>query len=202
VLADALRRARRGWLSDQERAARRQDLRRRQLQVQRQIQRLVDAYAAEALTLEELRGRRATLEERLATLRREEQQGRADELQHEHLQGLAARAEEFRAILARGLEQATFEQRRAIVELLIDRVVVDAPAVEIRYVVPLSGVAQRNGALRPRHRAGPLPPRAAPAPHAGLQARRLGRYPRAGPRAHPQPPRSPIPGYGTYTPRM
>jgi site-specific DNA recombinase len=188
VLADALQRARRGWLSDQERAARRQDLRRRQLQVQRQIQRLVDAYAAEALTLEELRGRRATLEERLAALRREEQQGQADEVHHEHLLVLAARAEEFRATLARGLERASFEQRRAIVELLIDRVVVDAPAVEIRYAVPLSGVAQRNGALRPRHRARPLALEAAAVPDARLQTGRLGRHPGAGARPHPQPP--------------
>lgn len=187
VLADALQRARRGWLSEPERVARSQDVRRRQLQVQRQIQRLVDASAAEALTLDELRGPRTTLEERLAALRRKEQQGRADEVQHEHLHVLAARAEEFRATLARGLEQVTFEQRRAIVELLIDRVVVDAPAVEIRYVVPLSGVAQRKGALRPRHRAGSLPPQAAAVPDARLQTGCVRRHVGAWARPDPQP---------------
>ena len=60
-----------------------------------------------------------------------------------------------RATLAQGLERASFEQGRAIVGLLIDRVVVDAPAVGTRCAVPLSGVAHRNGALRPRHRARP-----------------------------------------------
>src|SRR5207245_6113289 len=38
--------------------------------------------------------------------------------------------------LARGLEHATFAQRRQLVELLIDRVVVTDDAVEIRYVIP------------------------------------------------------------------
>jgi site-specific DNA recombinase len=70
VLADALRRARQGWLSGDERAARLRDARRRQVHTQRQIQRLVDAYAAEALTLEELRVRRRALEQRLAQRRR------------------------------------------------------------------------------------------------------------------------------------
>ena len=37
-----------------------------------------------------------------------------------------------------GLEQATFEQKRQLVELLIDRVVVTMEEVEIRYVIPTS----------------------------------------------------------------
>ena len=36
------------------------------------------------------------------------------------------------------LEGASFEQKRQIVELLIDRVVVTNGEVEIRYVIPLS----------------------------------------------------------------
>jgi site-specific DNA recombinase len=35
-----------------------------------------------------------------------------------------------------GLAQATFEQKRQLVELLIDRVVVTDEEVEIRYVLP------------------------------------------------------------------
>lgn len=35
--------------------------------------------------------------------------------------------------LARGLEHASFEQRRELVELLVDRVVVTGDAVEIRF---------------------------------------------------------------------
>ena len=37
-----------------------------------------------------------------------------------------------------GLAQATFEQKRQLIELLVDRVVVTGEEVEIRYVIPLS----------------------------------------------------------------
>jgi site-specific DNA recombinase len=37
-----------------------------------------------------------------------------------------------------GLENATFEQKRKLVELLIDRVVIRDGDVEIRYVIPTS----------------------------------------------------------------
>ena len=37
--------------------------------------------------------------------------------------------------MRQGLSQATFEQRRSLVELLIDRVIVTDGEVEIRYVI-------------------------------------------------------------------
>ena len=152
VLQDAVQRAREGWIDVDERSARVHDLRRRRAQVQRQIERLVDAYQAEAITLEELQARRARLTGRLAELDREEQRLTAECVQQDHLQGLAERIEDFRAAIAQGLDLASFEQRRALVELLIERVVVDGSDVEIRYVIPLSGAARRKGVLRPRYR--------------------------------------------------
>jgi hypothetical protein len=89
----------------------------------------------------------------LAELVRDEQVLEAETVQREHLQTLAARVEDFRTAVAEGLEYAGFAQRRALVELLIDRVVVDGADVEIRYVIPLSGAARRKGVLRPRYRA-------------------------------------------------
>jgi len=142
VLQNALRRAQAGSLSGDERAAQLRDLRRRMVQLERQIQRLVDAYEAEALTLDELRARRVRLEERLAGLRRDEQRHQAESTQAAQAEVVAGRIEEFRAAIARGLERATFAQKRALIELLIDRVIVDAPEVEIRYVIPLSGLAK------------------------------------------------------------
>ncbi len=117
------------------------------------IERLVDAYQAEALTLDELQTRRSQLEIRLAEVIRDDQVLEAETVQRDHLQNVAARVEDFRAAVADGLERASFAQRRALVELLIDRVVVDGPDVEIRYVIPLSGSARRQGVLRPRYRA-------------------------------------------------
>ena len=95
--------------------------------------------------------------------------------------------------LAAGLERATFDQRRTLVELLVDRIVVDAPDVEIRYVIPLTGLARRNGALRPHHRA--LPPARAQA-RAGAPALQISRARPAVPgtlSAHSRPRRPPAP---------
>jgi site-specific DNA recombinase len=153
VLHDAVQRFRDSWLSGEERQAHRRELRRRRAQIQHRIERLVDAYQAEALTLEELQTRRGQLETRLAELTHDEQVLEAEAVQRDHLQSLATHVEDFRAVISEGLEHADFSQRRALVELLIDRVVVDGQDVEIRYVIPLSGAARKKGVLRPRYRA-------------------------------------------------
>jgi site-specific DNA recombinase len=117
VLHDAVQRFRDGWLSGSERDAQRRDLRRRRAQIQRRIERLVDAYQAEALTLDELQTRRTQLETRLTEVIRDDQVLEAETVQRDHLQNLAARIEDFRAAIADGLDQASFAQRRALVEL-------------------------------------------------------------------------------------
>ena len=42
-----------------------------------------------------------------------------------------------------GLSEATFEQKRQLIELLIDRVVVSEQEVEIRYVIPTSSSSEQ-----------------------------------------------------------
>jgi len=69
-------------------------------------------------------------------------------------------------------EQAGFATKRAIVELLVDRVIVDGQGVDVRYVMPLKGLAQRKGVLRPHHRARPPTPQGADAEHARLPTNR------------------------------
>jgi site-specific DNA recombinase len=49
---------------------------------------------------------------------------------------LARGIEEFCQRVNAGLSQANFEQKRKLVELLIDRVIVTDDEVEIRYVIP------------------------------------------------------------------
>ena len=66
--------------------------------------------------------------------------------------GGAGQIETFRTAIADGLSHASFAAKRAIVELIVDRVVVDAPEVEIRYVFPLTSLAERQGVLRLHHR--------------------------------------------------
>jgi len=152
VLDDAIRRPREGRLNGDERAGRVRDLRRQRVQLQRQRQRLLDAYAAEVLTRDDLRARRARLDERLAALAREEPALTVAAVQEEQIQELAARVEDFGTAIAQGLDRASLALRRELVDLLIDRVVVDAPDVEVRYIIPLSGAARRHGVLPPHYR--------------------------------------------------
>ena len=151
ILAEAVRRAQAGWLSDGAHAARRQDLHRRRATLDRQRQRLVDAYTAEAITLEELQARARLLDARLADLGREEQQLTASVAQQAQAAVLATRVEAFRASIAEGLATASFARRRELAELLIDRVLVDGDQVEIRYIIPFGGVTERKVALQSGH---------------------------------------------------
>ena len=151
ILDEAMRRAQAGWLNDDVRAARGHDLRRRRATLERQRQRLIDAYAVGAVTLEELQARVQALDARLRDVAQEAQQLAASEEHRAQVAALAAQLEAFRATIAAGLDHASFARRRELVELLIDRVLVDPPEVEIRYLTPFGGSVQRKVALRLRH---------------------------------------------------
>src|SRR3954452_15277907 len=73
-----------------------------------------------------------------SSLAEQEEQLRSDAARRQHLAGTAASLEAFRERVQGGLAQASFEQRRQLVLLLIDRVVVTDAEVEIRYVLPTS----------------------------------------------------------------
>ncbi len=52
--------------------------------------------------------------------------------------GITSSIREFCQRVSCGLQEATFEQKRQLVELLIDRIVVTNEEVEVRYVIPTS----------------------------------------------------------------
>jgi site-specific DNA recombinase len=56
----------------------------------------------------------------------------------EKLAGMVTSIEAFCQRVQSGLAEATFAQKRTLVELLIDRVIVDNGDVEIRYVIPMT----------------------------------------------------------------
>ena len=78
------------------------------------------------------------LERRVQALASQEEQLRCDAARQQQLAGIAASVEAFRARVHHGLAEATFAQRRQLVLLLIERVVVTDAEVEIRYVLPTS----------------------------------------------------------------
>jgi hypothetical protein len=113
------------------------------------IERLVDAYQAGAISLEELRARRERIEEsqgqcqeHLAQAEHEHQQARAQQHVVNELRQLKER-------LHRGLERCTWEDRRAIVELLVEKVEVAEPKVVVHYIVPLGRSGLGPGSLPP-----------------------------------------------------
>jgi site-specific DNA recombinase len=137
-VACALARARGGAWLPQELQARQATIRQALGQLERQRQRLLDAYLAEVVGLAELERKRQELDRRHATLATQQRQLDAIAQQRLELGAVADGIEAFCQTVRAGLATATFAQRRRLVELLIDRVVVTDGEVEIRYVLPTS----------------------------------------------------------------
>ena len=137
-ITHALERAHGGhWLS-QELQARRENLRKGRAQLRQQLERLTEAYLQAIIPLPEYERRRRDIEQKEQALGAQEQQLLAQaERQHE-IAGLGIAIEEFCHRVQDGLDNATFEQKRRLIELLIDRVIVKDEEVEIRYVIPTS----------------------------------------------------------------
>jgi site-specific DNA recombinase len=88
--------------------------------------------------LAELEHKRQELDRRRATLATQQRQLDAIAEQRLELRAIADGIQAFCQTVRAGLATATFAQRRLLVELLIDRVVVTDDKVEIRYVLPTS----------------------------------------------------------------
>jgi site-specific DNA recombinase len=136
LVAQALQRAHSGAWVPQELRRRQATLRSVRASVTRQRQRLLEAYLAEVVDLDTFQRQDRTLGQQEADLLTREREAAA---QGARLVQVSAIAHSMTAVLEQlrvGLDQASFEQRRQLVELLIDRVVVTDGRVEIRYVIP------------------------------------------------------------------
>jgi site-specific DNA recombinase len=107
-------------------------------QTERQRERLLDAYLGGILELAEFKRKRKELEARTDSLLAQKRQLDASARERTELARIADSIEEFREQVRAGLADANVEQKRRLVELLIDRVIVNDEEVEIRYVVPTS----------------------------------------------------------------
>src|SRR5215207_2273757 len=136
LVVRALERAHSGAWVPGELRRRQASLRQVRTSVTRQRQRLLEAYLAEAIDLAAFQRQDRALAGQEADLRAREREVAA---QGERLVEVSSIAQSMTAVLEQlrvGLDRAGFEQRRQLVELLIDRVVVTNGQVEIRYVVP------------------------------------------------------------------
>jgi site-specific DNA recombinase len=135
VIEQALQRALGGAWLPQAMQARKEQLRKTKASLKAQLERLTEAYLAGILPLAEYKRRRHEVEQRMEAVDHQARQFEVQVQQHLELTDLAHSSTEFCQRISRGLEQATFEQKRQLVELLIDRVVVTNEEVEIRYVM-------------------------------------------------------------------
>ena len=155
----ALERAHGGHWLPQDLQARRAALRRGQASVQQQIERLTEAYLAGVVGLDEFRRRRDGLDQKGQALDAQLRQLEAQVDRQTELARVGLSTEAFCRRVRAGLDQATWEQKRQLIEGLVARVVVTESQVEIRYVIPTSpqGEATRFCHLRSHYRDGDRP---------------------------------------------
>jgi len=105
--------------------------------LERQLQRLIDAYQQEIITLQDLSTRREQIAQRLKGFEQEKsnlEQQRDTTIKWERI---ADNIHQFRTLLGSNLDRLSYEDRQAVVQLLVEKVVVyQDGAVEVHHVLP------------------------------------------------------------------
>lgn len=138
LITQALQRVQAGNWLPQQMQARRTTLQQAIQQLGRQEERLLEAYLAEVIALPELERKRAEITQKKNALQGQLRQLEAQTKKQIEIASVATSIETFCQRVQKGLKLATFAQRRQLVELLIDCVIVNDGQVEIRYVIPIS----------------------------------------------------------------
>ena len=125
------------WLPA-ELTARRESLRKARVGLQQQVERLTEAYLGGVLDLGEYERRRREIEGRAEAFASQERELVQQVGRRHELAGMVEGVEDYCRRVSEALEGASFEQKRRLIELLIDRVIVTEAEVEIRYVIPTS----------------------------------------------------------------
>ena len=137
-ISQALERAQAGDWLPQALQSRRQSLASALSQIERQQARLLEVYLAEVINRDEFERKHRELQQTYHGLQQQLRQLDAQAQKQIDLAALNVGIEEFRQRIQPTLQDLNFAQRRQLVELLIDRVIVDDEQVEIRYVIPTS----------------------------------------------------------------
>ena len=114
----------------------------RRQRIERQDQRLLDAYQAEIINLHELQTRRQKLAAELHQIAQESRQLAQTRHQSVHWQQVMDNTETFRQLLGENLAQLSFEERQTIAQCLISKVIVTGEAVDIQFVLPFASTPQ------------------------------------------------------------
>jgi site-specific DNA recombinase len=112
--------------------------------------RLLDAYESGVIRLEELAERRERIGEQRRALQAQQEQQQRLQQQQAHAQEVLGSLRAFSERIQTRLETASFEDKQAILQLVIERIVVSDETLEIRHVIPLHTTTTRP--------TGPSPP--------------------------------------------
>jgi site-specific DNA recombinase len=134
----ALERAHSGSWMPQALQARRENINKGKSSLQRQLERLTEAYLAAAIPLAEYQKRRRELEQKQVIFEQQLKELEREVDRQMEFATMDSSIENFCQRVQDGLESASFEQKRQLVELLIDRVIVKDDQIEIHYVIPTS----------------------------------------------------------------
>jgi site-specific DNA recombinase len=135
-IEQALQRAHGGLWLPHELQTQQANLQRAEQHLASQQARLLEAYLANIVELPEFKRTRHDLSQKQAVLHQQLAQLNTTVTQRRELTQVAESIDQFCQTVRHGLEQASFDQKRQLVQLLIDRVVVIDEQVEIRYVFP------------------------------------------------------------------
>jgi site-specific DNA recombinase len=136
LITHELTRAQSGDWLPQALQARQQTLLKAISQLDRQQARLLEVYLAEVISRDEFERKRQELAQTQNGLRQQLRQVEAQAQKQLDLTAMAEGVEAFCQHVQVSLTQLDFAQRRQLVELLIDSVLVNSGQVEIRYVIP------------------------------------------------------------------
>jgi site-specific DNA recombinase len=136
LVTHELQRAQSGAWLPQALQARRRTLQQALAQLERQQARLLEVYLADIIGRDEFERKHQEVTHTQHGLTHQLRQLEAQAQQQVNVAALAQGIETFCRRLGPTLDALTFTQRRQLVELLIDRVIVTDGQVEIRYVVP------------------------------------------------------------------
>lgn len=144
LITHELERAQAGEWLPQALQSRRQTVRAALAQLERQQARLLEVYLAEVISRDEFERKRQELKQTISGLNNQLRQVDMQAQKKIDTAKIACTIQDFCQRIQATLGKLDFEQRRQLVELLIDRVIVEDDKVEIRYVIPTSSKGKDN----------------------------------------------------------
>jgi len=114
--------------------------------VEAQLDKLLDAYQEELLSLAELRRRVPDLRRRQAALENELQAAALQAMENSRIVQLQSSLEQFLATLGQSAQTLGVLERQKIIRLVVKQIVVQADTLVIHHCLPVSGAAQGSSA--------------------------------------------------------